>query len=119
MASFITNSDQKKYLLLDMAAKEEKEIYQSLSSLNVEENFDTIIGRLDEYLVPQNSSSYEHLCPKRLSSYQQRILPVTLQNEGLLQILVSILKWKAKLEITLLLIIVLKNFKKLCFVNKT
>ena len=59
MASGITNNDQKKGLSLHMAGKEVKEIYWSLNSANVEENFDTVIGRLDAYFVPKKNLTYE------------------------------------------------------------
>ena len=64
-ASGIRNNDQKKALLLHMVGKEVKEVYQSLNSTNVKENFDTIISRLEGYFAPVSNLSYErYVCKK-------------------------------------------------------
>ena len=59
VASGITINNRTKALLLQMAGIKVKEIYRSLNSGNIEENFDAQIGRLDAYFVPRKNLSYE------------------------------------------------------------
>ena len=61
MASGITNVDQKKALLLHIAGKEVREIYRAMpaNADNVDDMYDSIIQKLDDYFKPKKNLSYE------------------------------------------------------------
>ena len=54
-----------------MIGKEVKEIYRSLNSANVEENFDAIINSLDAYFVPKRNLSYERYVFKKVKQLSE------------------------------------------------
>ena len=100
-----------------MAGKEVKEIYRSLNSANVEENFDAIISRLDVYFVPKKNLSYDRYVfkkVKQLSTVDSTTYVTRLRTYA---DSCEYSEMENEIRIILLLPVVLKNFEKLCFVN--